>query len=87
MLANLSLVASGRAAGSVPRYPGVLGAGRLFGTGFPVGAAAVNVLGSFLIGVLVVWLRGTRLWVSPLLVVGSVGFGPVARVAGWSLEG
>ena len=57
------------------------------GAGFPVGTVAVKVLGSFLIGVLVVWLRGTRLWVSPLLVVGSVGFGPVARVAGWPLEG
>ena len=73
MLANLSLVTSGGAAGSVPRYPSVPCAGRLFGTGFPVGRVAVNVPGSFLIGFLVVWLTGARPWVPPLLVVGFLG--------------
>jgi len=73
MLMNLSLVALGGAAGSMLRYLTVVGAARLFGPGVPLGTVAVNVVGSFLIGVLAIWLMGNRVWAYPLLVTGFLG--------------
>lgn len=73
MLTNIALVALGGAAGSVARYLSVLAAARAFGGGFPVGVMAVNVLGSFAIGVLAVVLTGPRAGLSPLLVAGFLG--------------
>ncbi len=73
MLTNLSLVALGGAAGSMLRYLTVLGAARLFGPGVPLGTVAVNVVGSFAIGVLAIWLMGSRAWAYPLLVTGFLG--------------
>lgn len=73
MLMNISLVALGGAAGSVLRYLTVLGAARLVGPGLPLGTLAVNVAGSFVIGVVAVWLVGPRAWASPLLVTGFLG--------------
>lgn len=73
MLTNLSLVALGGAAGSMLRYLTVLGAARLFGPGLPLGTLAVNVIGSFLIGVLAIWLMGSRAWAYPLLISGFLG--------------
>jgi len=52
---NLQLIAAvalGGAVGSVARYLGGIGAGKLFGFDFPWGTLIINVLGSFLIGVL-----------------------------------
>lgn len=43
----------GGGAGSVLRHFSILGASRLFGEAFPYGTLFVNVLGSFLIGLLV----------------------------------
>ena len=51
MLNNWLLVALGGACGAVLRY-GVVAATQLLGMTFPVGTLAVNVLGSFLIGIL-----------------------------------
>lgn len=49
----LAFVAAGGGLGAAGRYLGISLAGRLFGTGFPVGTLAVNVIGSVLMGVLV----------------------------------
>ena len=46
-------VAIGGALGSVARYGTVIGVGRLLGVGFPYGVLVVNVLGGFVMGVLV----------------------------------
>lgn len=51
---NIQLVAAvaiGGALGSVARYLVAIGAGRLVGTEFPWGTLAINIAGSFLIGV------------------------------------
>ena len=74
MISTLLQVALGGAVGAVARYLTGLGALRVFGAGFPVGTLAVNVLGSFLMGVLAVVLvqkSGARF--SPLLMTGLLG--------------
>jgi CrcB protein len=53
MLKMLVFVAMGGALGAMARYLTVFGVGRLLGTGFPYGTLAVNILGSFILGVLV----------------------------------
>ncbi|MEL6677488.1 MAG: CrcB family protein [Pseudomonadota bacterium] len=53
---SLSLVMLGGAVGSGLRFAVVTGAGRLLGSGWPFGTFAVNVLGSFAMGVLAVWI-------------------------------
>jgi CrcB protein len=71
---TLALVALGGAAGCVLRHVTVVGAARVFGTGFPWGTLAVNVLGSFAMGLLFVWLTSRGLMrVSPLLLAGLLG--------------
>jgi len=71
---TLIQVALGGALGAIARYlTGVL-AVRVMGHGFPWGTFAVNVLGSFVMGVLVVvlaQLSATRL--APLLLTGMLG--------------
>ncbi|WP_166302112.1 fluoride efflux transporter CrcB [Bradyrhizobium sp. 2S1] len=47
----LAAVAIGGSLGSVARYLVAIGAGRLIGTEFPWGMLAINIVGSFLIGV------------------------------------
>lgn len=47
----LAAVAIGGSLGSVARYLVAIGAGRLVGTEFPWGTLAINIVGSFLIGV------------------------------------
>ncbi|HRO14981.1 MAG TPA: fluoride efflux transporter CrcB [Paracoccus sp. (in: a-proteobacteria)] len=66
-------VALGGSLGAVARYAVTRAAGRVFGHGFPVGTLAVNILGSFLMGLLVVLLahRGNA-W-APLLMTGVLG--------------
>ncbi len=50
------LVASGGALGSAARYLVGVGAVRLMGPNFPGGTLTVNVVGSFIIGLLAGWL-------------------------------
>lgn len=73
---NILLVALGGAAGSVTRYLVTLGAAQAFGTHFPWGTLAVNIFGSFLMG-LVIALGAHRLQVSNemrlLLTTGFLG--------------
>ncbi|SLN51606.1 Putative fluoride ion transporter CrcB [Aquimixticola soesokkakensis] len=74
MISPLIQVALGGAVGASFRYVTVLGVTRLFGKGFPLGTVAVNFLGSFLMGVLVVVLAekgGNRF--APLLMTGMLG--------------
>jgi CrcB protein len=74
MLATLLQVALGGAAGSSARYLTGVVAVRLLGAGFPWGTLIVNLLGSFLMGALVVvlgHLSANRL--APLLMTGFLG--------------
>jgi CrcB protein len=73
---NLAAIFVGGGAGSVARYLTMVGCGRLCGTEFPWGAVVVNVVGSFIMGVLVelfarVWSAGEAMRV--LLTVGFLG--------------
>lgn len=74
MIQTLLQVAFGGAIGASARYLASVAAMRLVGPGFPWATAAVNVLGSFLMGVLVVVLAhrdATRL--APFLMTGVLG--------------
>lgn len=74
MILTLVQVAAGGAIGAILRYLSNVGATRLLGPGFPYGTVFVNVVGSFLMGVLVVVLAhkgGTRL--APFLMTGILG--------------
>lgn len=74
MMGNVAMVALGGALGAVGRYLTGLGAVRVMGHGFPWGTLAVNVAGSFLMGVLAVTLAhlgGLRF--APLLMTGLLG--------------
>lgn len=55
-MSKLLLVALGGAAGSVVRYLVGAQALRVFGSGWPYGTFAVNIVGGFLMGALVGWL-------------------------------
>lgn len=73
---TLLAVAAGGAIGAVGRYLVVSLAGTAFGLGFPYGTIIVNVVGSFMLGVLVeagalVWSPSPEL--RAMLVVGILG--------------
>lgn len=53
--AMLLAVAAGGAAGSVARFVTMAVVGQWFGTAFPYGTLAVNVIGSLAMGILVEW--------------------------------
>lgn len=74
MMTSLFQVALGGAIGAVCRHLTNVGALRLLGSSFPYGTMAVNVVGSFLMGVLVVALaqRGATHF-SPFLMTGILG--------------
>lgn len=74
MISSLLQVAIGGALGASARYLTNVAATRVMGHGFPWGTLTVNIVGSFLMGVLVVVLAekgGTR--VAPLLMTGVLG--------------
>ena len=74
MFGTLIQVALGGAIGASGRYLTGVAAVRVFGHGFPWGTLIVNVLGSFLMGALVVYLAnkyGTRF--APFLMTGVLG--------------
>lgn len=74
MLWTLTQVALGGALGAVARFLTVMAALRAFGPGFPWGTLAVNVLGSFAMGLLFVWLEARgMLRLAPLLMAGVLG--------------
>lgn len=74
MISTLLSVALGGAIGACGRYLTNVGVMRLMGPGFPFGTIVANVLGSFLMGVLVVVLArkgGNDL--APFLMTGLLG--------------
>ncbi len=73
-LSHLLQVALGGAIGSALRYGVNVSAGRAFGTGFPWGTLIVNVVGSFVMGLLVVLVaeKGGMKF-TPLLMTGILG--------------
>ncbi len=74
MMTTLVQVALGGALGASARYLTNTAVMRWIGPGFPYGTVLVNVLGSFLMGVLVVFLAqkgGTKL--APFLMTGLLG--------------
>ncbi|MCY4541736.1 MAG: CrcB family protein [Rhodobacteraceae bacterium] len=74
MIATGWQIALGGAAGALCRHATVVGAQRLVGPDFPLGIAIVNVLGSFLGGIIIVVLSGNELErYSPLLITGFLG--------------
>src|SRR3546814_10233451 len=52
-MTNVAVIALGGALGSTARYLFVVQAGRWFGIGFPLGTLGVNLIGSFLMGLLI----------------------------------
>ncbi len=75
MLNTIGLVAVGGAIGAVARYSMVLWATRMFGAGFPVGTMLVNIMGSFVMGmVAVVFLhKAHHPVITPLVMTGILG--------------
>lgn len=74
MIGTLTQVALGGALGATGRYLTGLAAMRLMGPGFPWGTLTVNVVGSFIMGLVVVALAhlGGNRW-APLLMTGVLG--------------
>lgn len=56
------LVALGGALGAAARYITMEGIGKLLGFGFPYGTLTVNVIGSFLMGILIAFLARHTLY-------------------------
>lgn len=74
MIGTLAQVALGGAIGASARYLTGVAARRVMGIDYPWGTLTVNVVGSFLMGVLVVWLaeKGGN-WMAPFLMIGCLG--------------
>lgn len=75
-LQPLLLVALGGALGSMARYGATLGINRWASSPFPWGTLFVNIAGSFLIGLVMVWLLKAGEWrenARLLLVTGIMG--------------
>ncbi len=75
MIGTVLQVAAGGAIGASGRYLTSVAATKMIGHGYPWGTMIVNVVGSFVMGVLVVYLMskdgGTRY--APLLMTGVLG--------------
>lgn len=84
---HILLVAAGGAAGSVLRHLVGAAALRWFGMGFPVGTLAVNVAGSFAMGVFVEWLALRSAGGTALRVLVATGFlGGFTTLSAFSLD-
>lgn len=85
---TLLLVAAGGATGAVMRYLLGLQATRLIGHGWPYGTFAANILGGFLMGVLVGFLalRGGGDQERWRLLLGVGGLGGFTTFSAYSLE-
>ena len=75
MITSIIQVAIGGAIGAVGRYLTGVAAVRVMGHGYPWGTLTVNIVGSFLMGVLIVFLmtKDGGLRIAPLLMTGMLG--------------
>jgi CrcB protein len=74
MFWTLTQIALGGAIGALARFGVVTGSARLLGAGLPFGTVFANVTGSFIMGVVFVWLGEKGLMRhAPLLMVGTLG--------------
>jgi CrcB protein len=74
MIETLAQVALGGAIGASARYLTNVAILRGIGSGFPWATVVVNILGSFLMGVLVVWLaERDAMRLAPFLLTGILG--------------
>lgn len=85
MLLNLSLVALGGALGSCLRYLCGLALLRAFATGFPLGVLPLNVIGSFLMGLFVVYAHQRGYMLGNLFVMTGL-LGGFTTFSAFSLE-
>lgn len=77
----------GGALGSGARYLTVVGCQRLLGSAFPWGTLAVNLAGSFLLGVLLpVGLRGTALSPTTVIALAAGVLGGFTTYSSFSVE-
>lgn len=87
MLHPVLLVAFGGAVGSVCRYGVTLGAAALLGSSFPWGTLAVNVAGSFAMGLFVGWLALFAEGAGALRLLVATGFlGGFTTLSSFSLD-
>ncbi len=83
----LLAIASGGALGALARYGTVLLMAAWLGLNFPYGTLAVNVIGSFIIGVLYVWFIEHGWLALPLRALLQIGFlGAYTTFSSFSLE-
>jgi len=74
MIWTVLQVAIGGAVGAVGRYLTGLGAARVLGASYPWGTLTVNVVGSFIMGILFIVLATKgEMRLSPLLMTGMLG--------------
>lgn len=74
MILTLFQVALGGAIGACLRFGAVHTMVRVTGPGFPLGVLCVNVLGSFLMGVIMILaIQRDIAWLNPFLMVGILG--------------
>ncbi len=75
MITSIIQVAIGGAIGAVGRYLTGVAAVRVMGHGYPWGTLTVNIIGSFLMGVLIVGLmtKDGGMRIAPLLMTGVLG--------------
>lgn len=75
MITSMIQVAIGGAIGAVGRYLTGVAAVRVMGHGYPWGTLTVNIVGSFLMGVLIVVLmtKDGGMRIAPLLMTGMLG--------------
>ena len=75
MMKTIAWIAAGGAIGAVARF-GVLAASSKLGFEFPIGTLTVNLIGSFIVGVMVgsiTQMDSFQTFVHPLFVVGVLG--------------
>ncbi|WP_108482912.1 fluoride efflux transporter CrcB [Oceaniglobus ichthyenteri] len=74
MLISVFQVAVGGSMGAVARYLASLAVLRALGPGFPWGVVVVNIVGSFLMGVFVIWAaQKSMTHLSPFIMTGLLG--------------
>ena len=75
MITSIIQVAIGGAIGAVGRYLTGVAAVRVMGHGYPWGTLTVNIVGSFLMGVLIIVLMGKDggVRMAPLFMTGMLG--------------